>query len=292
MSHFTVLVIGPDPEQQLERFSEEYTVEAYYEQVDAEDIEAAEEGLGFPTLAKPDADHLQHLVDWLNEQNTDGDDEEPAYKILDGTIQRRSTRNQEGKWDWHSLGGRWKDFFPVKTKHRGKKGIPGAFNKGESQKGCADSLKKKAIDFDKARAGTRAEAEKLWVLWEKALEGNSKPLSWTEVREAFGDRRIDEARDVYAGHPAIVAAKELAGFLSCPVEVFGFDKEAYLKRVEDGTLVPYAVLKDDVWHQRGEMGWFGMSSDEMSQDDWNKWVREMYDGLDDDTLVSLYDCHV
>jgi hypothetical protein len=46
------------------------------------------------------------------------------------------------------------------------------------------------------------------------------------------------------------------------------------------------------WLQKGEMGWFGMSNDEISQDDWNKKVRETYESLDDDVLISLYDCHV
>jgi hypothetical protein len=290
MSHFTVLVIGSDPEGQLEPFSENLEVEPYYEPAEDYGLEEAEEGLGLTALAHPDIEHLQQLVSWLNEKaNDDG-----AFKIIDGVIQNRTTRNPDGKWDWYSLGGRWRDFFPVKTKRRGKKGESVAFNKSKSKVGFADSLKKKAIDFEKARANERAQAEKLWALWEQALEGRPKPQTWTEVREGFGDARIHEARDAYALQPVMQACKELniAGWSSCPVEVFGFDRDAYLKRCEDGALVPYAMVIEGEWLQKGEMGWFGMSNDEISQDDWNKKVRETYESLDDDVLISLYDCHV
>lgn len=47
-----------------------------------------------------------------------------------------------------------------------------------------------------------------------------------------------------------------------------------------------------VWCAKGEMGWFGMSDDELSQDDWNRKVNELIDGLPDDTLMTIVDCHI
>jgi len=40
------------------------------------------------------------------------------------------------------------------------------------------------------------------------------------------------------------------------------------------------------------MGWWGMSSNEISQEEWNQKVAEMINALDDDVLISLYDCHI
>lgn len=40
------------------------------------------------------------------------------------------------------------------------------------------------------------------------------------------------------------------------------------------------------------MGWFGMSTDEMSQEQWNELVQKFYDGLPDDALLTLVDCHI
>ena len=50
--------------------------------------------------------------------------------------------------------------------------------------------------------------------------------------------------------------------------------------------------KDGVWYEKGEMGWFGMVSDEKEQSDWNIQVAGMIELLDDETLISIYDCHI
>jgi hypothetical protein len=40
------------------------------------------------------------------------------------------------------------------------------------------------------------------------------------------------------------------------------------------------------------MGMFGMSTDEFSQEDWNKQVTKLIDSLPDNTLISAYDLHI
>ena len=57
-------------------------------------------------------------------------------------------------------------------------------------------------------------------------------------------------------------------------------------------MVPYAVVKDGKWYQKGKMGWWGMSSNEMSQDKWNQKFWEMINSLDPETQLSLIDCHI
>jgi hypothetical protein len=54
----------------------------------------------------------------------------------------------------------------------------------------------------------------------------------------------------------------------------------------------FAVLKDGKWYQRGEMGWFGMSTDEMTEDEWKAKYKELLDGLPDNTILAVYDCHI
>jgi len=270
MSHFTVVVIGPDPEEQLAPFSENLEVEPYYEPADDYDVERAEAGLQILALSHPELEHIQHLANWLNEE--EGDD--TAYKVVDSVLCSRSTRNPKSKWDYCTLGGRWKDFFP---QLRGK-------NK--------DTCLKKNVDFAKARAKARAAAIETFDTWEEICAG-SRPRSWPEVLKSFGEANVGAARTAYYKQPIISdeRTQQLIG-MGCPVETFGFDRDAYIDKCEARVLVPYAILLHGEWLQKGEMGWFGMSNDTVSQEDWNKKVHDLYESLDGDTPLSLYDCHI
>jgi hypothetical protein len=54
----------------------------------------------------------------------------------------------------------------------------------------------------------------------------------------------------------------------------------------------YAILtQDGKWNQRGEMGWFGMSSNEQSQEAWAASVRQILDAHQDCVAVAV-DCHI
>jgi hypothetical protein len=54
----------------------------------------------------------------------------------------------------------------------------------------------------------------------------------------------------------------------------------------------YAVIKNGKWHERGQMGWFGMASNEKEVDVWDKQIEELLADVSDDTLISIYDCHI
>ena len=56
---------------------------------------------------------------------------------------------------------------------------------------------------------------------------------------------------------------------------------------------PYAfVTPDGEWVERGEMGWFGISSNEMNEDEWDAKFREYLKTLDKDIVLTLVDCHI
>jgi hypothetical protein len=54
----------------------------------------------------------------------------------------------------------------------------------------------------------------------------------------------------------------------------------------------YAVLHDGVWHQHGEMGWFGMASNEKPKDAWQAEFDAIIKGLDPEDEVTVVDCHI
>lgn len=54
----------------------------------------------------------------------------------------------------------------------------------------------------------------------------------------------------------------------------------------------FAILKDGKWYERGEMGWWGMVHKEKDEKKWEKEFKKLIGGLPDDTLISIYDCHI
>lgn len=54
------------------------------------------------------------------------------------------------------------------------------------------------------------------------------------------------------------------------------------------------VDKDGDWHEKGEMGWFGVSSeDEKQAADWKRNYKERFlDNADEDDWITIIDCHI
>ena len=56
---------------------------------------------------------------------------------------------------------------------------------------------------------------------------------------------------------------------------------------------PYAfITPDGEWVERGEMGWFGVGSNEMDKDEWDVRFREYLKTLDKDIILTQVDCHI
>ena len=111
----------------------------------------------------------------------------------------------------------------------------------------------------------------------------------------YADLSIDERRTIYQAQEA-VKIWGAAGFdtpiLGLRIEDFQCTEDEYAARCANSAFVPYAVVQDYEWYARGEMGWFGVSTEKCSEDEWNARVWEMVNALPDDTLISFYDCHI
>ena len=55
---------------------------------------------------------------------------------------------------------------------------------------------------------------------------------------------------------------------------------------------PFAVLHDEEWIEKGSMGWFGMSDDNYTDEEWGKKFQEFIESLDPETEVTIVDCHI
>jgi hypothetical protein len=286
MSHFTVMVIGENPGKQL----------APYQENNMGDC--PEEYLAF-----------NDVTDDVTREWEDEDQEtKEKYKDLDtyATEYNGYKKNEEGrygywenpnaKWDWYQLGGRWSGFFKMKPGSEGEVGRAGLFS-APAEEGYADSALKKEIDFESMMEEASKKAGEKWDLIKKITEGLEPAKSWEHVRDEMFPGQIDKARTYYHDQPAMKAVSNWSSenghsLFGLDLEDFNCTREEYCLDAARGSFVPYAVIKDGKWYQKGEMGWFGISNNEVSESKWTAQVAQMLDELPEDTMISLYDCHI
>ena len=177
--------------------------------------------------------------------------------------------NPNAKWDWWSIGGRWQGILRAKPD---AKGVTVSGDLGLMTERNEDALKVSSCliaDLDTAgmvkdeQEQRRETWRQRWPVLEKALteaadnderEALIKRNSWWYNDEANEDEYAASARP------------------------FG----------------TYALLYDGQWGQKGEMGWWCISTDEISEDDWQaQFDTVLKEAAKTPTMrVTIVDCHI
>ena len=166
------------------------------------------------------------------------------------------------EWNWHTLGGRWADFWTLK-------------GSGEP----ADQALKGDIDFE----GMRIEAvESAHIAWERTrilTEGESwEPFE--TLRSRYSD--IEEARQAYWSQPAIRLLDKHYRFRPINDDL-ALDEEAYVQiELNRACVCGDRYLRDGI---------ATIKAATMPFPEWNKMVENMLEGLPDDILLSIVDYH-
>lgn len=342
MSHFSVLVIGPDHEAQLAPYHEYECTgrdDEYVIDVDVTDKVAEEFDKSVKAVKLADGAWLSRWDDRLyTKQPSDEmgrrlgrkafdlplgaveielsgndargvglgyatmDDAARGYygsdvRIRDGQYFNHTNPNK--RWDWYQVGGRWTGSLLLLPKARGIVGRPGLMT-SDAAPGYADQAMKGDIDFTQMRNDAEVKAR---VLWEdtRRITGGSAWETWDDTLIRFcgpeekRDRsKIDLAREEYHSQPALELLK------ASGKEVYSWevddhltlDMDKYLERGRQRACAHFAFVRDGKWTERGKMGWFGMSSDEVSDGQWLRMFNDMLDEIPDDTLLTVVDCHI
>lgn len=291
MSHFTVLVIGPDHEKQLQPFHEfECTGDndEFVQDIDVTD-ESREHGLGYHGLD----DKIVHSEAEVDKEGA----HRYGYAIIDaeGNLMKAVNRtNPNKKWDWYQVGGRWSGFLKLKPGANGSHGERSWTNADKpADTGRCDQAFKRDVDFTGMRDDAGAEAGALWDKAHAVIAGRTWQ-AWDAVREAHVGN-IEKVREAYRAQPGVTETraaldKDLGIFST--VDQFLVSREQYVQDARDKACAPFAVVYRGEWSEKGSMGWFGCVSDEKPQGDWNRLVNDLIDGLPDDTLLTVVDCHI
>ena len=311
MSHFVVLVIGDDVDLQLAPFNEQHKAgdphvklvfndrtDEFRKEYDEESIEIIKRPDGSLDFAHAatDADKAAQIAPVSAKFSELYPTFEEFCERWRGAQPNEQGRygyssNPNAKWDWYQIGGRWSGYFKALPGVIGKVGESSVFG-NKAQPGMYDQLHRGGIDFDGMRADAAAEANKQYDAYEAAVAGLEVPKCWTEFRTAY--ENINDAREAYNTTPYINALW-VAGILPWfedPVAFYGIGREKFVERAINSTFVPFAVLKDGEWFAKGEMGWFGVISDDVDPETWSDRVWELLRDLPEDTLITAVDCHI
>jgi hypothetical protein len=173
--------------------------------------------------------------------------------------------NENAKWDWYQLGGRWTEYFKLKSGAKGKIGSPGIMTEN-TEFGTVDQAFKKDIDFDRMYEENLEKAIETYDKFEKLLKENPEKAK----NSAYWEFGIQNEGDKDNWIPE--------------------SREKYLTR--NASISTFAVVKDGQWYEKGEMGWWACVSNEKDPNEWNLEFKKLIDEISEDTLMSLYDCHI
>lgn len=273
MSHFAVLILGDDVEGQLAPFDESIQVEPYVNATLTFEDHWATDSLREKGYEITDAHSLLAAMrkEWKDDSGSD------LVIRDDGLIDEMTTYSPLSQWDWWVEGGRYSN----RLFHRNGRRV--------------NSLRKGDLDLDAMRSEKLAEAAIEFDRYAALAASFPPPRPWSEICAAHGED-IDAARREWWSNEFVQAMREGGYWFDDLHEEFFIGdpdaRERYLKRAEGRALSCWAVVKDGQWYERGKMGWFGMSTDEMDEDQWRQQVLDLVEGLPDDTLLTMCDLHI
>lgn len=169
--------------------------------------------------------------------------------------------NPNAKWDWWQIGGRWKGFLKASG---GEKGEISLVYPIEDERGKYAQARVGDIDF------------------EPDQENYNKKLRWWEVVVENSPLRPGESeKDFFSAYKKEFYINRYK------------TKETYAK-IQSSVVTHAVIMPDGKWYQKGDMGWFGLSSEtEEESYDWDMHFKENFiDKADPDWILTIVDCHI
>ena len=301
MSHFAVMVIGDNVEEQLSKYDENLEAGEYCKGEVSEDeqkmmLDYYEREKG-ETFSNFDECYTRYGEEW---------NDNCYKKDSDGKWKEYSTYNPFSKWDWWQVGGRFSGAFITHIKKNVKVSDE---NYGEpswcTKEIGIDSIEKKYIDFEAIRKDAETNARKRYRNIARLFDNGEIPkvgMTWAKVCELFKDMTLDEKRNIYNAQTAVIdwnkareddknSASPVLGFFAS-IDDYQMSEEEYVKKAGDESFVPFAVVRDGEWYECGKMGWWSMVANEKEPTEWNEIVRKLLAETDDDELITIVDCHI
>lgn len=258
MSHFTVGVICKSPadvDKLLAPYDENIKVEPYIGRTREQMIESGKKRKEYYEEL-PIAEREDYMTPYLS-ATTD----EEFYNLdkyedaeYDDYGNEISTYNPKSKWDWYSIGGRWGNELKVRITE--ENGLSDYAYDETSEFVYCDEAKIKDIDF----SPDKEKYDECYKWWKEKVEGSDEEWDSFYKKSYFTERYRDA--------------------------------EEYATRSAQFTTFAL-VTPDGEWHECGEMGWFGCSSDTPDEArEWDKQYMSFIENADPEYYFVMVDCHI
>jgi len=190
--------------------------------------------------------------------------------------------NPNAKWDWFQVGGRWAGYWKIKDDRRPLgRGEPSLLDKDHKyEKGTGDLAFKCDIDWEKMKG----DPHKKELYWEACFE-NEKIHSKYKKDEKWSKEDSTKHSEILKNYGLTINTKYLLKTFKT--------KEKYAE--VKSNFSSYAFLDlNGKWHQKGQMGWFGMGSESGNEEiEWEEnFMKEFIEPLADNTILITVDCHI
>ena len=329
MSHFSVLVVGAENEEQcaeklapyVEQDDNEEVREKYFEFQDQEpELQKEYETEGNKYIVMPDGRLLLPWDDEFRVAGTFGIGNK-SHKVPEGLEQREVPfketfatfedfakgwhsaqrdeqgrigyyRNPNARWDWWLVGGRWTGFWKAKEGATGIIGRQGVMTE-PAKPGWYDIMRKGDIDIESM---VREEVERVTVArqqFEEIRAGREIPdhnKLWVEC-----ERDRDKFRSLYWDLPVvkeIMQAEQFRWFSCDDFDRYMMPLEQHLAMSRVEGYSTFAILDDDGWQENGKMGWWACVSDEQPRETWLQHYKDKFESYPEDTYLAVVDCHI
>lgn len=283
MSHFTVAVITDkieNLESMLAPYDEDIEVEPYISETKEQLIKKGKERKERALKQKEEGKELDKWdLRYINAQTDEELYKEVIYddETYDENGNLLSTYNPDSRWDWYSIGGRWRNSLLTKIDNEdviSEKSLEDLANYGSNLRKDApegykwvDGARIKDIDFKKAME-FRNTYNKAIRFWETYVEGQEP-----KTEEEKEDIKFECYKKEYY------------------IERYG-TKEKYAK--SESTFTCWALLDETGWHEKGKMGWWAMSdstkeSEELFEE---KFTETINNPKNQNKYLIVVDCHI
>jgi hypothetical protein len=157
-----------------------------------------------------------------------------------------------------------------------------------------ESEEKTRIYYDRVTELLGFEIPKIPTSWKKIYDDNFD-LSHDKKRELYYNQKeaikfLNRIKEITDNKDLSKEDRDIMTWLD--LDEFNCTREEYIQKSRDSAISTYAVLFNGQWYERGSMGWWGVSTNEKDENEWNKEFNDLIDKLPDDTLLTLVDCHI
>lgn len=229
-------------------------------------------------------------------------------------------RNPNAKWDWWCIGGRWMGALFLKP--NGVGGLDAAnlesrrkykdlYGEVEIKPTMADWCQIKDFDFEANKQDALKDIDDFMKKYETFIKLEKKDKKeFTKEEQDFwyntfyfndrlmklGIRKLIQGRQQLLNDDGSPFKDENGDFqYSSPIfEDVPFTKEELIEKIYLFDFSTYAILTEDgKWLSPGDMGWWGMSSeDDESYNLYKKMFKENALGGSEETVICVVDCHI